>query len=447
MANILVARGQKKVLVITYYFPPSGGAGVQRTLKFVKYLRDFDWEPVVLTAKDADYPTYDESLLAEIPKDIAIYRSRIFEPYKVYRKFTGRKANESTDIATLSLDQKSKQKLSERLSEWIRAAFFIPDARIGWLAFAYSKGREIVKKENIQMIYSSAPPYTTHLIARKLQKVSELPWVADFRDSWIGWVSTPQWRPRLSRAVEMQMEESVLRYADRILTVSRGIKEDLLGRHPQCRDESWRLLPNGFDAADFDSAPAKDRDGVLTITYTGSLYGPRNPKSLLRALELLQKENAEITKKVRVRIVGRVGESVINDIQASPVKNAFEIVSYLPHKESLGYLLSTDVSLLIIDDAPVNHGIIPGKVYEYIGAGRPILALAPEGEVTELIQSNDLGYAIDPGDVSSLREILLKLIASKEQGQNLVKNNRAFQKKFERREQTKELAQIFDELV
>ena len=335
----------KKVLVITYYFPPSGGAGVQRNLKFVKYLREFGWEPVVLTAKNADYPAYDDSLLSEVPEGVKVYRSRIFEPYRLYRKFTGRKADESTDIATLSLDQKSKQRFSERLSEWIRAAFFIPDARIGWLFFAYLKGKKILKKENIQIIYSSAPPYTTHLIGKKLHRNSKLPWVVDFRDSWIGWVSTPQWRPKLSRAVEMKMEAAVLRHASRILTVTRGIKEDLLSRHPEFRSQNWELLPNGFDAADFDSIQQKEKDDVLTITYSGSLYGPRNPESLLRALELLHEQDSGIIEKVRVRIVGRVGESVINAIQASPVQNCFDIVGYLSHKESLEYLVSTDLSL------------------------------------------------------------------------------------------------------
>ncbi|TDI85992.1 MAG: glycosyltransferase [Caldithrix sp.] len=437
----------KKVLVITYYFPPSGGAGVQRTLKFVKYLREFGWEPVVLTAKNADYPAYDESLLSEIPEGIKVYRSRIFEPYRLYRKFTSRKAEESTDIATLSLGQKSKQKLSERLSEWIRATFFIPDARIGWLFFAYLKGKRILKKENVRIIYSSAPPYTTHLIGKMLHRTSKLPWVVDFRDSWIGWVSTPQWRPKLSLAIEMQMEASVLRHADRILTVTRGIKEDLLSRHPEFRSQVWHLLPNGFDAADFDSIQPKKKDGVLTITYSGSLYGPRNPESLLRALELLQVEDPEITNKVRIRIVGRVGESVISDIQVSPVKDSFEIVGYLPHKESLEYLLSADLLLLIIDNARVSHLIIPGKVYEYIGTGLPILALAPEGETAELIRSNDLGYVFDLKDVSSLRETLSKLITAKGNSQNLTMNNKAFQKKCERREHTRKLAEIFDEMV
>ena len=285
------------------------------------------------------------------------------------------------------------------------------------------------------------------MIGKKLHLASKLPWVVDFRDSWIGWVSTPQWRPKLSRAIEMKMEASVLRHADRILTVTRGIKEDLLSRHPEFRSQAWCLLPNGFDAADFDSIQPKEKDGVLTITYSGSLYGPRNPESLLRALELLQKEDSRISTKVRIRLVGRVGESVINDIQASSVNNSFEIVGYLPHKESLEYLLGTDLLLLIIDNARVSHGIIPGKVYEYIGAGLPILALAPEGETAELIRSNDLGYVFDPKDVSSLRETLSKLISAKGNSQGLAMKNKAFRKKCERREHTRKLAAIFDEMV
>ena len=136
----------KKVLIITYYFPPSGGAGVQRTLKFVKYLQDFGWEPVVLTVRNADYPAYDRTLLSEIPDGVKVYHSRIIEPYRLYRTFTGRRSDESTDIGTQSLDDEQKRKWSERISEWIRSCFFIPDARISWLFFGYSMGKKILQR-------------------------------------------------------------------------------------------------------------------------------------------------------------------------------------------------------------------------------------------------------------------------------------------------------------
>jgi len=244
----------KKVLLIAYYFPPSGGAGVQRTLKFVKYLQEFGWQPVVLTVQNADYPAVDESLLAEIPQDTPVYRSKIAEPYAIYRRLTGQK-NGPTDIAVLSRDPDQQLSLREKFSEWIRAAFFVPDARIGWLPFAASLGKKIIAREQIDLIYSSAPPYTAHLIAGRLHRRTGLPWVADFRDSWIGWLSAPQWRPLPSRAVEKWMERGVLRDATRVLAVSAGVREDLLSRHPHLRDGRWHILTNGYDSADSTGRP------------------------------------------------------------------------------------------------------------------------------------------------------------------------------------------------
>ena len=435
----------RKVLIITYYFPPSGGAGVQRTLKFVKYLRDFGWEPVVLTAKGADYPAIDETLFAEIPEGVQVYRSGIIEPYRLYRKFTGRKADEAADIATLSLDQHSKRKLAERVSEWIRAAFFVPDARIAWRFFACGLGKKILAKENIRVIYSSAPPYTTHLIAKKLCKYSKLPWVADFRDSWIGWLSAPQWRPKLSRMLEQKMEYSVLRNADRILAVSKGVKEDLLSRQPELDDERWSLLPNGYDAADFDGVKPAPKDDKITITYSGSLYGPRNPEYLIRALESL-KNTGNIAARMKFRIVGRVGDPILQRIKSSAVAEMFEIIPYVTHQESLSYLLGSDMALLIIDDAPANRGILTGKLYEYIGAGKLIFALAPDGEAAQLIRTHKLGFVAAPKNVAQIQVALKRIVESFDNQSGDFKINSNLKTKFDRKEITCELAKILDEV-
>ena len=437
----------KKVLIIAYYFPPSGGSGVQRTLKFVKYLREFGWEPVVLTAGNADYPAYDETLLAEIPQGVKIYRSKIIEPYKIYRKMTGKAAGVSTDIATLTLEGSQKQKFSERVSEWARSVFFVPDARIGWYLFAAALGKKIIKNEKIDMIYSSAPPYTTHLIGLKLHRYSGIPWVADFRDSWIGWLSTPQWRPKISRAIEMRMEESVLQNADKILTVSAGVREDLQSRHENLRDDRWQLLKNGYDAADFANVKATHRDERLTITYTGSLYGNRNPEYLVRALESIHAENPHLLQKLLIRFVGRVGESIAKRLKGSPVRFVFEIVPYVTHAESLDYLLSGDISLLIIDDAPANRGILTGKLFEYIGAGKPILALAPEGDAAELIRSHSLGRVVSPKNVAEIKNTILTLGDDFSTGTLKQEGQKERRDKFERRYQTKELANIFNTLL
>ncbi len=435
----------KKVLVITYYFPPAGGAGVQRTLKFVKYLREFGWDPIVLTARNADYPVYDRSLFAELPPDLTIYRAPIVEPYRLYRKFTGKRADESLDVATLSRDPQQKQKLTERFSEWVRSSFFIPDARMAWLYPAYFYGRRILKTHQIAILFSSAPPYTTHLIALKLKGYPNLPWVADFRDSWIGWLSAPQWRPTWARALERRMEEKVLQQADRVLTVTHGVKEDLLSRHPHLRDERWIHLPNGYDAADLQNVEAVPRTAQLIITYTGTLYGPRRPTTLIAALERLLQQEPQIKHKLMVRFVGRVADEIVAQIQASPSATMFEFIPYVSHPKSLSYLLATDIALLIIDDAPVNRGIITGKVYEYIGARKPIFAVAPEGEAAALIRDEGLGWVVSPGDVETCAATLQHIISHRGTLRKVSQNVNYGQ--YERREQTRRLAVIFDELI
>ncbi len=431
-----------KVLIIAYYFPPAGGPGVQRTLKFVKYLRDFGWEPVILTAQDPDYPSLDPSLENEVPSDLHIYRSHILEPYRWYRKLTRRPEDENGDVAQLTFLDGERQKWPERLSEAIRSTLFIPDARIGWLPAAVSLGKKIILREQIDLLYSSVPPYTTHLIGLCLKRLTHLPWVADFRDSWIGWFSAPQWRPRLSRALELWMERQVLNKSDTVLTVSPGVGKDLFSRHTHLRDDHCYVLTNGFDREDFLNLPVLPSSEQVTLTYTGSLDGYRNPEILLQAMELIQKTHPDSLQRLRVRFVGHIGAPIKNRLQSSPVAKVIDIIPYVTHLESLSYLQSSDASLLIIDDSPGNASIFTGKLFEYIGAGHPILALTPEGDAANLIRKHKLGVVIPPRDVQMTARVLIDLTEGR-----LLKQSSIDTTPFERWHQTAQLARHFDALI
>ncbi len=437
---------RKKVLVITYYFPPAGGVAVQRTLKYVKYLREFGWEPVVLTARCADYPVYDESLFSEIPEGVKVYRSLIFEPYKIYRRFTGRKADESTDIATLTLDEPTKNKFSERISEWIRSCFFVPDARIGWLFFATFLGKKILKDEKIDLIYSSATPYTTHLIGLKLRRFSKLKWVADFRDSWIGWHQTPQWRPGISNKIEYKMEGAVLQEADCVITASEGIKNDLLSRHSDLHEKKWVVITNGFDAEDFLGLEAMPGVNKLTITYTGSLDGVRNPECFISALENLSKEFEDLTENLHVRFVGRIGEPIVKRIEGSCVNSIFEMIPFVSHFDSLRYMLASDVLLILVDAADVNRAMISAKLFEYVGAGGTILAIAPQGDLTELICNNNLGFTVCPKNIAGIKSILQQLLKLFKSGGKFKPFDEQVANKFGRKGLTAKLSSVFNDL-
>lgn len=431
----------KKVLIISYYFPPSGGAGVQRILKFVKYLPEFGWEPVILTVQEAaGFPAQDASLLQEIPDEIRVIRTTIFEPYEAYRRFIGKTTPQGTDIATLG---QSGVSFKERFAEWIRATFFIPDARCFWKMTAVPAGKRLLKTEKFDVILSSAPPYTTHLIGLALARYSGVPWIADFRDSWVGWLSTPQrwWMPR---KIDLIMEKLVLRSANQITHVSKGVKEDLLSRHPEISEAKWRFLPNGYDQADFDGLNDLPPENHFVITYTGSLYGHRNPNVFLKGLQELLQDHPDSANHIKVRFVGRVDPKFLEAFQA--FGNMIEHIPYVTHQESIRYLLRSHVLLLIIDNAPASKSIITGKLYEYIGARRPILALAPDGEAAELIRELEAGEVLDVDNVTGVKESCINFYYQWRQG-ILFKQESPILHEYQRNKLTKKLIKIFESVL
>jgi glycosyltransferase involved in cell wall biosynthesis len=271
----------KKVLIISYYFPPSGGPGVQRVLKFVKYLPEFGWQPVVLTVKDGDFPARDESLLNEIPKDVKVFRTDIFEPYNYYRKLTGRKKGQAIDVD--NIEKGSKKRFSDRISEFIRATFFIPDARRGWKKYAVKEGKKIIDTEKPDLIFSSSPPYTCALIAMELKKYAgkkgrKIPWVSDLRDAWTDYLTTPN-RWFLPKKIDKKYERTSLDKADVLTIVASGMKDDFDKKYPQISKKTkYVLLRNGFDSDDYKNAQYENKTNEkFTVVYTGSMYGKRNP--------------------------------------------------------------------------------------------------------------------------------------------------------------------------
>src|SRR5438477_1527628 len=281
---------EKYVLFITYYFPPAGGPGVQRVTKFIKYLNDYGWTPIVLAPDNPEYQARDESLAKELPPDLIVRRSHIFEPYDLYRKFTGTKEGLSLDINVF--EEGSNMSLKQRIAHFIRATFFIPDARIGWYKSAVREAMKITKEYPISMIYSSSPPYTVSVIARTVSKETGIPFVAGFRDPWSGFeVSAPK-RWFLPRSIDKRLESSVFHDAKKIDVAWKGITLDALEKYPDLPKEKFIHIPNGFDSADY---PERDihkrgerkRGEKFIMTYSGSLYGPRNHKNFFKAIELL----------------------------------------------------------------------------------------------------------------------------------------------------------------
>lgn len=437
--KLLGNESMKSVLVIAYYFPPSGGPGVQRVLKYIQYLREYGWQPVVLTVSNGDFPARDESLMSKIPPDIHVERTHIYEPYDLYRLFMGAKKNTPIDVNVIKKETQ-RRSAKEHIAEWVRATFFIPDARIGWLPTAVSAGMRLIEQFDIQAIYSSSPPYTASLIARQLKRKTGLRWVAGFRDPWTQFLTTPN-RWFLPAAIDRSLEHSVFREADAVECAWQGIINDAIGKYPQLPREKFYHIPNGFDSSDFPVV-SRHRNHKFTITYTGSMYGRRNPASFFKALELLiwmQKLNPQ---DIHLRFVGRFGAEVHEMFQNASFRESIEILSYVPHEQSVAYLLRSDALLLIVDEAKESEEIVPGKVYEYVGVQKPIIAVAPaHSAIAKLLEETKAGAVAHQSDVEGCARIIEQYYDAWKSGTTAHQHSDAVAA-YERRQLTGQLAQL-----
>ena len=451
------SKAPKYLLFVTYYFPPAGGPGVQRVLKFIKYLKDFGWTPIMLVPEDPEYQARDTSLLKELPADLIIHRAPIFEPYDLYRKFTGKAKGVSLDVNVIK-EVGAKRSISERIAELIRGTFFIPDARIGWYRSAVKEGKKILDKYPISAIYSSSPPYTPALIARSLAKRSGLPWIAGFRDPWTGFHNTPD-RWFLPKQIDERLEHGVFSAARFVEVAWNGITQDALKKYPDLDPSKFIHIPNGFDGADFPEPDInlrakRPKNEQFTITYSGSLYGPRNPLSFLQAIESLIERNLLDPKKMKLRFVGRFGSEIHEMLARERIASMVEKIDYVPHAKAVELLLTSDALLLIVDDVPSVQAIVPGKVYEYLGAMRPLIAIAPpEGAIGDLLKETNGGRAILQSDIAGQAEMIKLLYDDWLDRKHGSKSGELFAmrpeviSRYERKTETGTLANLLDEAV
>lgn len=435
----------KTVLIIAYYFPPSGGPGVQRVLKHCRYLPEFGWRPVVLTVSNGQFPARDESLIAQIPDAASVERSPIFEPYDVYRLLTGKKPGSAIDVNTIKKEGQ-KLTLKERIAEEIRAALFIPDARASWIYTSAPKIREIFRKYEIDALYSSSPPYTTSLIARNIKRAKNLPWIAGFRDPWTGFISAPK-RRGLSAIIDRYFERSVFGEADLVECAWEGIIKDALAKYPNLDARKFYHSPNGYDSADFPDVEYEPTD-KFTVTYAGSMYGRRNPASFFEAIESLIDRKEIDAGELRLRFVGRFGAEVEEMFESASFKNSIETVSYVPHEKSVEYLIKSDLLLLVVDESKESEEIVPGKVYEYIGSKKPVLAVAPQSSaIAKLIRETRSGAVAHQSEIEKTAEIFLAFYRKWKERKPLVEPDFAEISQYERRESAKTLALELDDLI
>jgi hypothetical protein len=443
---------KKYLLFVTYYFPPAGGPGVQRVLKFIKYLGDFGWTPVVLVPENPEYQARDESLAKDLPKDLIIHRAPIFEPYDLYRSFTGKQKGVSLDVNVIK-EKGAKLSASERLAEFIRATFFIPDARIGWYWRAVKEGAKVLEQYPFKAIYSSSPPYTPALIARRLSKLSGLPWIAGFRDPWTGFHNTPD-RWSIPRYIDRSLEHSVFRDAKLVDVAWNGITQDALSKYSDLDPKKFIHIPNGFDSEDYpitdiNARATKPKNERFTITYSGSLYGPRNPASFLQAIERSIEQKSLDPTKTKLRFVGRFGAEIHAMLDKPAIAPMIEKIEYVPHAKAVELLLDSDALLLIVDDVPSVAQIVPGKVYEYLGAMRPLIAIAPpNGAIGDLLRETHAGEAIAQSDIDGQARVIKSLYDawSHPEQPAMYPMQPEVISRYERREATRSLAKLLDQV-
>jgi glycosyltransferase involved in cell wall biosynthesis len=404
-----------KILQIAYYYPPMGGAGVQRALKFSKYLPDFGVQPVVLAAHDPGYVS-DASLLDEVPAGMRVERIEHRPLLQRALAWRARRASASPPASAPPATAIRPAARDALLRGY--AALQFPDDKAGWARHALATGRRLIRDEGIELVFSSAPPVSTHALARRLAHDAGLPWVADYRDLWTDnpAYAAPAWRHRLDR----RTEAAWLRCAAGLVTVTPSWQRMLAERWGRGDEpKPVAFIPNGYDEADFSGlAPAaRAADGVFRLVHTGTFYGARDPRALLQGLAVYLGQAEASARSLRVRLVGNIGARFAEPLQRFEADHpgVIERVAYRPHRESLAELLAADALLLVVDPGAGPGGAaaaLPGKIFEYLRAGKPILMLGEAGsDAAALVRRHGAGAVIDPSQPERFADALRALVS------------------------------------
>lgn len=433
----------KKILVISYYWPPGGGAGVQRILKFVKYFPENGFQPFVVTVDEdkASYPVIDKSLNAEVPHEAEVIRTGTFEPFDVYSKLIGKKS-----IPT-GFSNETDPGVIQKLSRFIRGNFFIPDARKGWIKFAFEAACKIIEKENIDTILTTSPPHSAQLIGLKLKKKFDIKWIADLRDPWTDIYYYKEFRHLpFAEKLDKKYERRVLENADKIITVSSDLKRMFLQKSVSIDEKKITIIPNGFDEDDFKNLRKSDkRQSEFIISYTGTLAESYGPQIFFDALKKVIMENTDV--KIKLRFIGSPADSLMDKIREMSMSSNLEVIPTVSHERSLEYLNESTMLLLVIPEVENDKGILTGKLFEYLASGKTIVCIGPEdGEAAEIISECNAGKTFNRINGNQLYEYISSIVKIwKEKGDlNIV--NDVF-KKYSRRAQTKFLYEVIKDLL
>ena len=383
--------GIRKVLVVSYYFPPMGLSGVQRTLKFVKYLPSFDWSPIVLTTGTTNYFAFDETLLSDTEKSdlISIYRTEK-DPFNLGR---------SKKNKTLQYPSRFKQKLFRMISQSV----FIPDTRIRWKKYAIALGNQIIEENpDINLIFATAPPFTDFLVAKELSEKHNIPFVVDYRDLWM---DNPQYffPTAYHKRKALSLETGVLKHASKIFVITRTMKEKMLSRYKFLSHDDISIIPHGYDEEDFQPyRDVKPETNKLVITHCGLFPDDRTPKYFLKALKKFFEQMPEARSKIEARFVGIMRKSHIKMIMRYKLNDVVTTKGYLPHNEAVQNLMESDVLWMMLR----NNVETPGRFFEYIGASKTMLICVPGGSIKQIAEESNSAFITKPKDINGIAKAL-----------------------------------------
>lgn len=426
----------KKVLIVSYYFPPAGGPGVQRWLKFVKYLPDFQFEPIVYVPQNPTYPIVDEGLLAEVSDQLTLLKQPILEPYGLASFFSKKKIN---NISAGIIPSYKKQSFIEKIALFVRGNLFIPDARVFWVKPSVTYLREYCQSNQIDTIITTGPPHSLHLIGLALQQQLSIKWVADFRDPWttIGYHKALKLLPWAQRK-HKRLEQQVLQAADAIIVTSATTKTEF----ESITTRPIEVITNGYDIS---TEPSLQLDAKFSLAHIGSLLSARNPIVLWEALAELLQELPDLAQHLQLNFIGTTSQEIKDALAHYGLANYMHDFGYVSHQEAVRFQKESQVLLLIEIDSPDTKLILPGKLFEYLVSSRPILAMGPAGsDFASIITETQTGAFFTYNQKAAVKAYIHSCYSDYLAG-NLKVSPHGIEK-YARKNLTKQLAQLLTNL-
>lgn len=395
-------------MILTYYWPPGSGPGVQRWLKFCKYLPEYGWQPTVITVKNGSYPYEDVTLVDDVPTSLRVLKTDTFEPFRMYNLLRGKKGKQ-VEVAMGSI--KGTPSLFSRIANYIRSNYFIPDARVGWNKYALRAAIREIELNKPDLIITTGPPHSTHLVGLKLKSLYQIPWIADFRDPWTTiYYNALLKRTNSSIRKDQNFENEVVKKADILVVTTPGMKEEFADR-----SSNIETIPNGYDEEDFEEVNLKKEDENFRLAYIGNLKENQNLPALWKAIKSLS-EDINFKSKFRLCLTGSVHQSIRNDIQNQGISDLVEYHPFVEHKTAVRRMQNSDCLLLPIPVSTRNHVILTGKLFEYLASRRPILAIGPiQGNASQILNECQHSPMLDYADQKGIEAQVKSLFDKAEQ--------------------------------